>query len=227
MDFLNSISQTISSSFTNIGIDLIAFIPDLIAATIILIIGLIIAKVLANITKRLIELTKIDGLLNKIDIIEKLNKSGANASLAVVIAWLVKWFLIIVTLIAVADILSLNSFNAFLLSIASYFPSVVVAVLILVAGIVFGGGVSDITKKLLNSSNLKVGGIVAAIGKWAIIIFSIMAALIQLQVATALINTLFTGIVFMLALAGGLAFGLGGRDAAGQFISSVKEELKR
>lgn len=227
MEFLNNISTTISDSFTNIGNDLVSFIPDLVASVIILIIGLIVARVLSNIVKRLVELTKIDGLLSKIDIVEKLNRSGANASLAGVIGWLVRWFLIVVTLIAVADILSLDSFNAFLLSIASYFPSVVAAILILVAGIVLGNGVSDIIRKLLNTSNLKVGGIVSAIGKWAIIVFSIMAALIQLQVATALINTLFTGIVFMLALAGGLAFGLGGKESASQFIASMKEEIKR
>jgi hypothetical protein len=143
-----------------------------------------------------------------------------------VLAWLVKWFLILVTLIAVADILQLNSFNDFLVQIAQYFPSVVVAVLILVAGIVFGNGVADVIHKVLKSSELGVGRIVATVAQWAIVIFAIMAALVQLHIAPTLINTLFTGIVFMLALAGGLSMGLGGKQAAESFINNLSDQIK-
>jgi hypothetical protein len=80
--------------------------------------------------------------------------------------------------------------------------------------------------KVIKSSDLRVGQIVGTIAKWAIVIFSIMAALDQLGIASQLINTLFTGIVFMLSLAGGLAFGLGGKESAAKLVESLKEEMK-
>ncbi len=52
-----------------------------------------------------------------------------------------------------------------------------------------------------------------------------MAALVQLQIAPDLIRVLFTGLVFMLALAGGLAFGLGGKEHAAQLLSRLKKEI--
>lgn len=225
MEFLNDIGATLQASFAELFEALVGFVPDLIAALVILIVGLIVAGALGRLVRRLIELTKIDSVLAKIDIIERLNRSGGKATLSGVIGWLVKWFVILVTLIAVADILSLSSFNEFLVSIAGYIPAVVVAVLILVAGIVLGNGVKEVINRVLSSSSLRVGKVVATIAQWSIVVFSIMAALIQLQIAASLINTLFMGIVFMLALAGGLAFGLGGKEAASGLINDLKNDI--
>lgn len=225
MNFLNDIGSTLQVSFLELFEALMAYLPDLVAAIIILIVGLIIAGALSRLVQRLVELTKIDAMLAKIDIIEKLNQSGGKVLLSAVVGWLVKWFLILVTLIAVADILRLDSFNQFLVSIAGYFPSVVVAVLILVAGIVLGNGVRDVIIRLIASSQLRVGRIVARIAQVSIVVFAVMAALIQLQIAATLIQTLFMGIVFMLALAGGLAFGLGGREAASELIADLKRDI--
>lgn len=225
MNFLNDIGSTLQVSFLELFEALMAYLPDLVAAIIILIVGLIIAGALSRLVQRLVELTKIDAMLAKIDIIEKLNQSGGKVLLSSVVGWLVKWFLILVTLIAVADILRLDSFNQFLVSIAGYFPSVVVAVLILVAGIVLGNGVRDVIIRLIASSQLRVGRIVARIAQVSIVVFAVMAALIQLQIAATLIQTLFMGIVFMLALAGGLAFGLGGKDAATELITDLKRDI--
>jgi len=226
MGFLQSTADALSTSFGELFNSLIAFIPSLVAALIILIVGLLIAGALSRLVQRLVEMLKIDSLISRIDIIEKMNHAGGKVHLSVIIGWLVKWFLILATLIAVADILQLTAFNQFLNRIALYFPNVVIAVLILVAGLVFGNGVSNVIRTVIKSSNLKVGAIVATVAKWAIVIFAIMAALSQLEIATGLISTLFTGIVFMLALAGGLAFGLGGKEGASTLINSLRDEMR-
>ena len=226
MSFFSQIGSTLSASFSELFASFVAFIPGLIAALIILLVGLLIAGAISKLVSRVIELSKIDSMVAKVPAVQKLNTSGANISLSSVVGWLVKWFLVVATLIAVADILKLTQFNSFLVSIAEYIPSVVVAVLILTAGIVLGNGVADVIRKVLKSSELGVGGIVATIAQWAIVIFSIMTALTQLNIAVGLIQTLFTGIVFMLALAGGLAFGLGGKDAAGSFVNDIRSQMK-
>lgn len=226
MNFFENLGATIVASFAELFDKFMAFVPNFLAAIIILIIGLIVAGALGKLVARLVELSKIDTLLAKVEMVKKFNQSGADLTLSTVIGGLVKWFLILVTLIAVADILGLNSFNEFLVSIATYIPSVVVAVLILVAGVVLGNAVKSLITRVIKTSSLRVGAIVATIAQWSIVVFAVMAALTQLNIAVTLINTLFTGIVFMLALAGGLAFGLGGRDAAAGLISALKDEMK-
>ncbi|PJE59929.1 MAG: hypothetical protein COU85_00985, partial [Candidatus Portnoybacteria bacterium CG10_big_fil_rev_8_21_14_0_10_44_7] len=66
----------------------------------------------------------------------------------------------------------------------------------------------------------------AAIGRWSILIFAIFAALIQLGIAPGLLQTVITGLIAMLAIAGGLAFGLGGKEQAASFLERLRGEMK-
>ena len=72
----------------------------------------------------------------------------------------------------------------------------------------------------------EVGEILSWLPKWALVIFALLAALTQLNIASELIQILFTGIVIMFALAGGLAFGLGGKDEAAKWLESMKKHRK-
>jgi amino acid transporter len=95
-----------------------------------------------------------------------------------------------------------------------------------VAGFVLAYFVDDLVVNVLKSSREKLANLVGAVAKWAIIVFTVLAALIQLNVASQMIQMLFTAIVFMLAVAFGLAFGLGGKDAAKDLIEEVKRDIK-
>ena len=75
------------------------------------------------------------------------------------------------------------------------------------------------------ASSIKAAAFTGTVAYWAILIFGLLAALIQLGIAFALLQTLITGIIAMLALAGGLAFGLGGKDAAANFLNRLRKEM--
>lgn len=225
-EFFNSIGEAILEALTSLWEGLVMYLPSLIAGIIILIVGIFLAKAIEKIVQKIIEAAKIDELVSKINIVRKIEEGGTRVIFSQIFAWMVKWFLYIVLLIAVSEILKLGQFTTFLKDIALYLPNVIIAVLILVVGFVLGYFVDDLVVKILKSTRAKLANLVGEVAKWAIIVFAVLAALLQLNVAVSLIQMLFTGVIFMLALSFGLAFGLGGRDAAKEVIEDLKRDLK-
>ncbi|OGY42267.1 MAG: hypothetical protein A2Y67_04425 [Candidatus Buchananbacteria bacterium RBG_13_39_9] len=226
MELFSSIGDAILEALASLWEGLVAYLPSLIAGIIILILGIFVARAIEKLLEKLIEAAKIDELIRKINVVKKIEEGGTKVVFSQIFAWMVKWFLYVALLIAVSEILRLGQFTLFLKDIALYLPNVIIAVLILVVGFVLGYFVDDLIVKVLKSTRAKLANLVGSVAKWAIIIFTVLAALIQLKVAVALIQMLFTAFVFMLALALGLAFGLGGKDAAKETIEEVKRDLK-
>lgn len=225
MSYFQNWNDAIMASLQNLWVKIVAYVPELLAALVVLLIGLILSSVLSKLAKKLVELTKVDTLVQKIDSTKKLEEAGMKLSFASIIAWVVKWFFIIITLIAVVDILKLEQVNMFLQDIAMYVPNVIVAVIILAIGLVLGQFIFDVVEKSTKASNVTkhTSDILAAVAKWSITIFALLAALVQLGVATNLIEILFTGLIAMLALAFGLAFGLGGKEHASKWLEKVSK----
>ncbi len=225
MNYFQSWNDAIVASFQNLWVKIIAFVPELLAALVILIIGLFLSSVLSKLAKKLVDFTKVDKLVNKIDATKKLEEAGLKISFSNMIAWIVKWFFILITLITVVDILKLEQVNSFLSDIAMYVPNVVVAVIILAIGLVLGQFIHDVVEKSAKASKVTkhTADMLAIVAKWSIIVFALLAALVQLGVATNLINILFTGLVAMLALAFGLAFGLGGKASAAAWLEKISK----
>jgi hypothetical protein len=223
MNYFQTWNDAITTSFQNLWGQVIAFVPSLLAAIIVLIIGLILASVLSKLAKKLVAMTKVDTLVHKIDVTKKLEESGVHITFSGLIAWLVKWFFIIVTFIAVVNILNLTEVTKFLQDVARYIPNVVVAVIILAVGLVVGQFVHDVVEKSVKASHITAhtAHTLSSIAKWALILFALLASLTQLQVAGELIQILFTGMIAMLALAMGLAFGLGGKEHAARWLDEV------
>jgi len=202
-------------------------LPDILAAIIVLIIGLIFASLLGKLTKRLISLTRLDVLLSKTVKMESLKENGIEIKISSIIGWAVKWFFIIVTFIAAADILKLQQLTNFFKMVALYVPNVIIAVLILLFGFILGGGLKELIVKSVETSKLPktLAGTLGTVARVAVVVFSIMAALTQLGIASDLVNILLTGFVAMLAIAGGLAFGLGSRDHVHEWLDKIRKEL--
>ena len=225
--YLSAFATTVLDSFQTVWQGLLNLLPNVIAALVVLIIGWILAAGLGRLIRRLVELTKVDDIIDKAGLDKSLSDIGIDFSLAKLIGWLTKWFVIIVTLIAVAEIVGLRQITDFLETIALYIPNIIIAVVILLVGLILGTFIQKLVVKTVEASKIKAAsGLLATLAKWAIFGFALLAALNQLNIARELINTLFTGLVGMLALAGGLAFGLGGKDAAKDVISKLEKEIK-
>jgi hypothetical protein len=209
----------VTGSMQNLWVDAVNFIPNVFGALIVFIIGIMIAASLGILVTRLMEKLKIDKAADEIGLTHLLEQGEIKASIPHIIGEIVKWFLFIVSIMAATDILGLPQITAFLNSILLYVPNVIVAAIILALTIIIANFVEHVVTKGGKATKISHDKIIAKISKWSIVMFGVMAALVQLGVATSLITILFTGIVSMLSIAGGLAFGLGGRDKAAQIIN--------
>lgn len=220
--------NAVLSAVMRLASDFASIVPNVVAAIVVLIAGLFLAGLLARIIRRLIDFTKVDTFLHKTVGLGRLKERGMDVNTAGLVSWVVKWFFIIVTFIAVADILKWAQLTSFFEQVASYIPNVIVAVLILLAGFILGGGLKDLVIKSVKASSLPQAsaGVLGTVARWAVIIFAFMASLTQLQIAADLVKILFTGFVGMLAVAGGLAFGLGGREHAHDWLDKIRKEMK-
>lgn len=189
------------------------------------IIGALVAMALRSLVVKISDLLHLDTLAEKIELKGSLAKGGINLRVGALLGWLVKWFVVIASLLAATDILDWTQISDFLQQVVFYLPNVFIAVVIFLAGIVLADFTRRVVHHAVEAAGLSSSDFVAGISKWAILIFTLMAALVQLQVAESLIRTLFTGLIGMLALAGGLAFGLGGRDQASRFLERLRKDI--
>lgn len=217
---------SLNDSFTGIGGDIISFLPQLILAIVIFIAGWVVGSVIGDVVSKVLKAVKLDAVLESAGARGLLNRAGFNLNTGAFIGGLVKWFIIVVFLVTSLDVLGLQEVNRFLTDVVlSYIPQVIVAALILVVAAVL----ADLAQKVLaggaRALESKHAAFVGGVARWAIWIVAILAALSQLGVAGGMMQTLFTGLVAMLALAGGLAFGLGGKDAAARYIEKLREDI--
>jgi hypothetical protein len=222
---LNTWSEMLTQSFQNLWINVISYLPAIFVAIIIFLAGWVTGAVLGEWIEKLFKALRIDRFLSQLGINEVVQKAGYRLNSGAFIGALVKWFVILAFLIASVDILGLTQVNIFLQQVIGYIPSIIVAALILIIGAFFADFLGKLMTASASASGIKPHAIklIGTLTRWAIWIFAIMAALSQLGIASFLFQTLWTGIVAALALAFGLAFGLGGKDAAGRIIDRLSE----
>ena len=202
------------------------FIPNLIVALVILAIGWAIGAAIGKAIAHLVKAIKFDEALNRAGFGDFVKKSGLNLNSGHFLGSLVKYFIIIVFLIASFDVLGLNQVTAFLQQVViGYLPQLIIAVLILLVGAVVGDVLSRIVVASARTASLSQANFLGTVSRWAVWVFAILVALSQMGIAGAFIQTLFTGFVVAVSLALGLSFGLGGQAAAAKAIEKVQSEI--
>jgi hypothetical protein len=220
-------SVAISAAIINFIDRLLLFIPALVAAIVIFIVGWILAVILAAASRRLLEAVGFNKAADRAGVDTFLQKAGIKMSPSGAVAGLVKWFVILVFFVAAVNVLGLPAVSDVLNNILLFIPNVIAAILILTVGIVLANFVSDLVKGALATAKVGVSGLLASISRWAIIVFAVLAALNQLNIAQDLINILFLGVVATFALGVGLAIGLGGKDVVGRTLSEWYEKMRK
>lgn len=218
--------EVIAVSLQGLYDRVVGFVPVLVVSIIVLILGWIVGIGLGNLVQKLLEIIKIDSLANSIGLDRLSGRVGRKLSVAVFGNWLVKWFFIIATFVAAADILGLQQVSSFLYGeVIPYFGNVIVAVAILLIGMVAATFLEGVVRHSLRAGGLHTSDTLALITKWAVLIFAFLAALSELRVASEFVQTLFTAFVAMLAIAGGLAFGLGGKEQARKVLDAIEKDV--
>jgi small-conductance mechanosensitive channel len=212
---------TVQDTFLGLLATVLAFLPRLINATLLLIIGYFIAKLVRGLLTKGLRMLHFDNVADRAGITRFLRMAGTNLDAARVLAEVVFWWIFLVFIELAVNALGLVEISNFLNAVLAYIPNVIAAVLIIVIGALLAAVVADIVRGAASEAGLSMAPLLADVARWAIIIFAVLAALTQLHVAENMIFILFAASVAMLALAGGLAFGLGGVDAARGLISGM------
>lgn len=222
----NTIALESSTALINLWNNFILFLPTLLGGLIVFIVGIFIGNGISQLVEKIIDVLKIDPILEKVGFKEFTDKAGVRLDSGFFIGQIVKWLIILSFLVAACNIWNLSAVGDFLRSVVSYLPNVLVAIIILLAAIVLGEYFAKFVKASVAGAGLKYQQFLGAVSRWIFIIFGIIAALSQLKIASYIINTLFTGIVAMVAIAGGLAFGLGGKELAQELLRKFREEIE-
>lgn len=218
---MENVGFVLSDTFGNTLSNIYAFIPRFISGLIVLLIGIIIATFLKQILLELFKFAKMNALLKKYG----LPHGREGVDWAHIISEMVRWFVIILFLIPTADVWGLGKFVEVLNNLILFLPNVFVSVLILMIGFVVSKLVYDVILASVHGLSKDSTKTVALMGRYAVIIFVFLVVLNQLGIASDLIRILFGGIVAMVALAGGLAFGLGGRKTAEEILEKLKKKI--
>ena len=224
---LSTWSEVLTLSFQNLWVGVVNFVPNLVIALIILVLGWLIGALFGRAIWQVFRSLRIDEALRRAGFESFLRRGGINLDSGAFIGGLVKWFVIVVFLVAAFDVLGLAQVNLFLQEVVlAYLPRVLVAALVLLVAGVIGDVTERVVVAAARTAEVRSAHFAGSLAKWAIWIFAILVALSQLGIAAAFSQTLFTGIVIAISLALGLSFGLGGQEAAGQFVNRLRNEMK-
>lgn len=221
-DFNAAVTEALQEILTRV----IAFVPNLVGAAVILVVGWIVAALLEWAVDNVIRAIGLQTLFERVKVEDVVKKAEGKKDTTGLIAAAIKWVILLVTLVAAADALNLPQISEFLNQVLNYIPSVVATAVILIIGTIFAHFMAKVVSGVTKASNLYFADLAGSATRYSILVFTILAALSQLGIATAFLQTLFTGFVAALAIAGGLAFGLGGQGAAKDLIERFKKETE-
>lgn len=206
------LSTALKNVLVEYWVAVVEFLPRILVAGLVLIVGIVFAHMIEQGVKRLATLLRLEDLVEPVGVDRWGDRFGLRVSIGGTLAWLLKWSMLVLTLLVIADLLRWTQLTEFLSLVTHYLPTLLISLVIVLVGLAGATFVQGI----------KGVGLVL---KWVILIFTLMAALIQLGIAESLINTLFIGIIAMLSLAGGLSFGLGGREHAKKVLDHIESKI--
>jgi Mechanosensitive ion channel, conserved TM helix len=194
-------------------------IPKVIGFAVVLIVGWIIASLIAAAVGALLRAVKFNDLAQRSGFSSFVQKSGIRTDAAGALATIAKWFVRLIVLVVALDALGLPAVSQVLQQLLLWIPNLIVALVVLVLAGLAANAVHALVRGASAQAGLGNPDLLAGIARGAIWAFAIVIAVNQLGIATTLINTLFMATVGAIALALGLAFGLGGRETAGQIVA--------
>lgn len=204
----------------------IQFIPNLLVAIIFFIVGWVLGNLVAKAFEHVFGALKVDKLFQSVGAEDLFRKAGMSLNTGYFLGQVMKWFVIIVFLLPSLNLVGLDYIASFLKEdVLGFLPRVIVAAFILIIATIVADALSKMIMAGSKAMSVSSSKMLATVAKYAVWVFAFIIALGQLGIAPGFMQILFTGIIGMLAIGGGLAFGLGGKEAAGRWISKVQDEM--
>ena len=197
---------------------LLAFLPRLIGALVILLVGWLIARVVGGIVTRALRAVRFNQVAQRAEIDGFLQKAGVQMDPSAVVGRLAYWFLFLIFVGAAFNAFGLTQVNVIINQVVGFIPNVVVAMIVLLLGALIANFVANLVRGASGSARIGDPKLLGTIARAAVLTFATLIALDQLEIAPTIINTLWTALIGTFAVAIALAFGLGGREVAARIL---------
>ena len=225
MMFIENWGDVFTRSLQDVWYGVASFIPNLVIALIIFAIGWVLAALIEKLIEGLFKALKVDAALKSAGLEDVVKRAGHSLNSGLFVGVLVKWFVIVVFLMAAFDVLGLSQVNEFLRQVVNYLPQVIVSVLILMVAIVVANAMQKVVVASARAGHIRSAELLGRVTKWSIWIFALLTALITLGIAPGLIQMILTAVFAGAALALGLAFGLGGKEVAQKWLEKTTSHI--
>lgn len=223
---LQNWGEVFSQSLIGLWYGFISFVPGLLGAIILFIIGWMVGSIIGKAVTQLVAVLKVDSLFESAGANDFMNRAGLKINASRFIGGLVRWFIIVVFLMASLQIIGLTQVNDFLReAVLYYLPKVVIASLVLIIATVLADAMKKLVRASAQAANIRSANMLGSITLYAIWGFAFIIALSELGIASAFMQILFTGFIAALAIALGLSFGLGGKEAAARAIDKISTDM--
>ena len=228
MNTITNTGDALLAAFANALAVFFAFIPHLIGAIIILLIGLFVGRLVDTLVTKGLRAVKFDQIAERADVGDLLRNAGVKMDAAAVVGGIAKWFIYIIFFQVAASTLGFPQLTAILNQVLAFLPRIVVALVILLVGALVAKLLAGVVRGAVGTSRLGNADLLSNVARYAVLAFAVVAALSQLEIAPAIVNTLWTAIIGAVAVTLALAFGLGARDAAGSVATGqmIKAEIQ-
>ncbi|SRR5258706_2088535 len=224
---LFSFENSFALAANQIMVGVISFLPSLLGAVVLLLIGFIVAGWLKSLTVKILDLTKIGNLFTNPAIKEFLKNAQISQKIEIVVGEIVRWLIITLFFMASVNILGLTSVSLFLNNIIAGIPTLIAAIITLAVGVVVASFLEKLAKGSLGSSDPSMSRLAGKVVSYGTMTFFVLAALSQLGIASFFINTVFIGFILSMALALGIGLGLGSKDLIKKVLEAWYHKIQK
>ncbi len=211
-------------SLSTFWTQLAGFVPQLLAALLLLFVGWLLANVVRTGVMKLLDVLHFDNMAEKTGIEAFLKQGNLDVSLSKLLASLAYWIIIFVVVVTVANSLGLHMVAELFNKVVLYIPNLIVSILVLVFGVLVARFINRMVFAYLNNIGVQGALTISTLSEYGVIIFVVFVALEQLEIGTSLLTAAFQIGFGAVGLAFALAFGLGGREWAAGVIKKLTEK---
>lgn len=226
-NFIVTLQKSFTDALNVVLLNVVSFIPTFIGALLVFLIGIFLAKWLKIIVVKLLNLVKFSELIGHETTKTFLENAQISQKLEIVIGEFVRWVVILVFLVTSLNLLGLKTITQVIGGFVSFLPNILAALVILFAGTLIAGFLEKLVKGSLGGVDIKLSRLLGKFVSYLVFVFTLLATASQLGIAKSLIDTIFIGFIGMLALAFGLALGLGSKDLVKQILEESYKNFKK
>ena len=224
---MDNLNVVVMEPIKVMAIKIWSYVPAIAGAIIILVVGWLLAKLIETIVTKILKAVRLDSVSDKIGISKVLAQGDIKMSLSELVGAIIYWFVILIAVATMFDALNLKMASDIISRLVGYVPNILAAIFILIIGSFLANFIATIIRTAGTNAGLKNAKLMSQIAQVVLMVFTVIIAIEQLKVATALLVLAVNIILISIGLGIALAFGLGCKDIAGKFVQDVVNKMNK